>query len=389
MKEKESALYSQYIIDGVRCDATPAQLLEECMEFPDGAEEDFNGFNDIIDESTEPPLSAFTFDDSKVAEYIRQVSELSSEERPFSLLYPEHFTKLQIAKALLNRLWSEGHFRLYNLRLWAQWDWNIRPIGNMSSFYRSIQAGSEYIFGLGVKMTDYLFIENDDRCSAKFFAWLPDDDIDTEQEEIGKIDNEMALFKSPFESRHAWIGSKRKCPATISPDPNSWVIYIPFDTCPFRLGGSLLAQSNKQNGGQEPRISDPDYFIDCYEVVRELTEDGIIKAGFTVSDGGLAVAAEKMCKGSGLEIDIKGIMASYGEKDTMNVLFGEIPGVLIQISDYDYDYLDSQLILQDIAYYPIGKPSTEIAGLHFSEKTKNSVADILVSLLNQATEGED
>ena len=31
MKEKESALYSQYIIDGIRCDATPAELLEECM----------------------------------------------------------------------------------------------------------------------------------------------------------------------------------------------------------------------------------------------------------------------------------------------------------------------------------------------------------------------
>lgn len=389
MKEKESALYSQYIIDGVRCDATPADLLEECMEFPDGIDEDISEFNDIIDESTEPPLTAFAFDESKTDEYIRQISECACDERPFSLLYPEHFTKLQIAKALLNRLWSEGHFRLYNLRLWAQWDWNIRPIGNMSAFYKSIQASSEYIFGLGVKMSDYLFIESDDRCNAKFFAWLPEDDLDPEQEEIGKIDNEMALFKSPFESRHAWIGNKRKCPATMLPEQNSWIIYIPFDTCPFRLGGSLLAQSNRQNGGKEPSISDPDYFIDCYEVVRELTEDGIIKAGCTVSDGGLAVAAEKMCGQAGLEADINGLLSSYGEKDKMNILFGEIPGVLIQISDYDYDYLDSQLILQDIAYYPIGKPALNFNGLKLSDKTKSSVADILSSLLHQASEGED
>jgi hypothetical protein len=120
MKEKESALYSQYIIDGIRCDATLAELLEECMEFPDGYDEDSAEYDDIIDESTEPPLSALTFDTSKAADYVRQISENNTSERPFSLLYPDHFTRLQIAQALLNRLWIEGHFRLYNLRLWAQ-----------------------------------------------------------------------------------------------------------------------------------------------------------------------------------------------------------------------------------------------------------------------------
>lgn len=382
MKEKESALYSQYIIDGVRCDATPAELLEECLEFPDGSDWDSEEFSDIIDESTDPPLAASTFDTARKYEYIQQVAGECASERAFSLLYPEHFTKIQIAKALLNRLWSEGHFRLYNLRLWAQWDWNTRPIGNMASFYKSIEASSEYILGLGVKMSDYLFIESDDRCSAKFFAWLPENETAPEEDEI-------ALFKSPFESRHAWIGNKRACPQEMSKDPQSWIIYIPFDTCKFRLGGSLMAQSNGQNGGQEPKLADPDYFIDCYEVVRELTEDGIVKAGCTIADGGLAVAVERMCGEAGIEIDMNGILSSYGEQDSMNVLFSEVPGVLIQISDNDYDYLDSQMILQDIAYYPIGKPSSDIKGLKISEKAKSSVADILTSLLHQASEGED
>ncbi len=31
---KESALYSQYIIDGVQFDATPADLLDECAKYP-------------------------------------------------------------------------------------------------------------------------------------------------------------------------------------------------------------------------------------------------------------------------------------------------------------------------------------------------------------------
>lgn len=388
MKEKESALYSQYIIDGVRCDMTPAELLEDCLEFPDGAIDDSDNYNDIIDESTEPPLSDLDFSISKISDFVKQISQQTVSERAFSLLYPSHFTKLQIAKALLNRLWSEGHFRLYNLRLWAQWDWNIRPLGNMASFYKSIEACSDYIFGLGVKMSDYLFIENDDRCSVKFFAWLPDDDIEEDDESL-KSEHDTVLFKSPFESRNAWIGNTRKCPQTIVPDPNSWVIYIPFDTCKYKLGGSLLAQANGHNGGQDPQIKDPDYFIDCYEVVRELIEDGIIKAGCTVADGGLAVAADKMCGESGLELDINGISSSYSEDNSMNILFGETPGVLIQVNDADYDYLDSQLILQDIAYYPIAKPRTDFKGIRISEKAKNSVADILTALLHQATEGED
>jgi phosphoribosylformylglycinamidine (FGAM) synthase-like enzyme len=261
----------------------------------------------------------------------------------------------------------------------------------MASFYRSTQASAGYIYDLGVKLSDYLFIESDGRCSAKFFAWLPEGDLDQEDEKESNAtsEQETALFKSPFESRHPWIGNKRKSPATAIADPNSWIIYIPFDTCPFKLGGSLLAQANGLNGGQEPYIGDPDYFIDCYEVIRELTEDGIIKAGYTVGEGGLAVAADKMFTKAGLEIDITGIMSSYGETNSTTILFGEIPGVLIQINDNDFDYVDSQLLLQDIAYYPIGRPSTDFKGLKFAEKSRKGVADILASLLDQATEGED
>ena len=143
------------------------------------------------------------------------------------------------------------------------------------------------------------------------------------------------------------------------------------------------------NGGKAPEIADPDYFIDCYEVVRELVEDGIVMAGVTVADGGLITAASRMCDGTGMNMDIKGIMSSYQEEDRSRVLFGEVPGVLIQVSDENYDYVDSQLLLQDIAYYPMGHPSAKGSGLAVSETGKNGVADILASLLGHATEGED
>ena len=387
MTEKESALYSHYIIDGVRLDMTPAELLDECMDY-----EGFNpgtGFGDIIDESTEPPLSAFSYEKDKEQDYLCKTVAAARSERPFRMLYPEHFTRLQIAKALLGRLWSKGHFKLGNLKLWAQWDWDPNPVGNMSAFYRSVESASEYIYGLGVKLEDYLFIEGDQGCNAKFYAWLEEEyDRSFANAQDDTSGEQVALFKSPFESRHPWISDERRCPSTIVPSPGSWLIYIPFDTCGYRLGASLLTEVSGYNGGKAPNIADPDYFIDCYEVVRELVEDGFVLSGCTVADGGLITAAKSMCSEAGMDIDVKGIMSSY-QDERHKVLFGEVPGVLIQVSDENYDYVDSQLLLQDIAYYPIGHPSENSSDLTISEDGKSGVADILASLLGHATEGED
>lgn len=384
MKEKESALYSQYIIDGIRCDMTPAELLEECMDYGEDGAPSFDGFgtfDDIIDESTDLPVTSFRYDTALNVKYAEELAAASGEERQFTMLYPEHFTKLQIASALISRLWSTGHFRLGNLRLWAQWDWNTQPVGNMAAFHASISAASEYIYGLGVRLTDYLFIENNGPSSAKFFAWLPEKEVEDPDEELFK--------SSPYESRHPWIGDSRKCPSVLVDEPDSHMIYIPFDTCAYKLGGSYLAQKKEHNGGPGPQIQDPDYFIDCYEVARELVEDGIIISGACVGDGGLATAAVKMCAGRSVNLDISGLMSSYQENDPTKILFGEIPGILIQIRENDYDYFDSQLLLQDIAYYPLGKFSEGEAGIRFTTGTKNGVAGILASLLSQASEGED
>ncbi len=395
MKENENALHSRYVIDGTVGEATPAELLNECMEYP--FEEDIATlqFCDIVDETIEPPLSAHSYDSSKIQEYIGLTSTGIGSERPFRMLYPGHFTRLQIAQALIGRIWSKGHFKLGNLRLWAQWEWDSRPVGNMAAFYSSISDASDYIYGLGVKLTDYIFMETDGRSSAKFYAWLPEEDPDEDcaddqmHEVPAVLPHHNILFKAPYESSHPWISEERMCPRAIVDDPDSSLIFIPFDPCGFKLGGSLLAELTGHEGGAAPSIQDPDYFIDCYEVVRELIEDGVIMSGVTVGDGGLAAAAHTLSQGKGIDLDIGGLAASYQENETMKILFGEVPGVLFQVSSLDYDYMDSQLILQDVAYYPVGKPSDAHSGVTVSQSSKADVSDILAALLAQASEGED
>ena len=125
--------------------------------------------------------------------------------------------------------------------------------------------------------------------------------------------------------------------------------------------------------------------------MRELVEDGIVLSGATVCDGGFLTALKGMCrKGTGAAIDITSIRDARGELP-VRILFAEVPGVLIQVSDLDFDYVDAELILQDIAYFPLGHPvcgADDSISVNFD--AKSGVAGILQSLLSgQASEGED
>lgn len=126
-------------------------------------------------------------------------------------------------------------------------------------------------------------------------------------------------------------------------------------------------------------------------MVREFVEDGVVLSGVTVGEGGLFAALATMTGGGvrGMDIDISGIMKSYGEQSQVNVLFGEVPGALIEIKDIDFDYVDAEMLLQDVAYYPIGHPAEK--GLNITGNSATGVSGILRALLAQrdAPEGED
>ena len=144
-----------------------------------------------------------------------------------------------------------------------------------------------------------------------------------------------------------------------------------------------------------PEILDPDYFMDCYEVMRELAEDGVVICGRTVSRGGLARALTLMLgENARMETDLSGIGKACLEDDPVRILFAETPGAVIQVRDSDFDYVDSQFLLQDIAYYPLGHPVTAGPGLKPGisplQKGRTGLSSILASLMTGlSSEGED
>ena len=391
MKEKTSALRSEYIIDGIPRRFTPADILDGCLDQEPEENPAYEEYEPIVDESTDPCPAADQFKSQDVQEYLSGIYGALGSPRNCPVTFPEEFTKSRIAKALLDTLWMKGHFRLGDLTLSAKWRWNPKPLGNMAAFYASVEAAADYLDSLGICLGSYSFTESE-RISQIAFKVAATDRPEDPDEEIGPEEEEIDLpGNSPFGSPHPAIGRRRAIPDKLIADPDSWLIFIPFDSCEFRLGGSLLCEAYGQNGDAAPEIGDGDYFIDCFEIIREFVEDKVALSGRTVSDGGLLAALKAMCgEDVGAKIDVSGIMNAYDEDKSVRVLFSEVPGALIQIKDIDYDYADAEFLLQDIAYYPIGHPVPGNGSIKVKSGRGGGISDILQSLLNsQASEGED
>lgn len=385
MKEKTSALHSKYIIDGVSRRLTPAEMLDDCIASKDEVTIQKNGdFEPVVDESTDPSPSMKKFQSQNVQGYLATIVSLLDEPRPFPAAYADPYTRGRIAKALLDAVWMNGHFKLGDLTIAARWKWNCKPLGNMAAFYSSAEATADYINNLGICLSGYSFTESGRLCQTAFKVGA------CEKTESQDEDDIFLPEDAPFGSEHPVLGRRRAVPDKLAADPDSWIIYVPFDSCDFRLGGSLLCDALGQNGDNFPEIGDADYFIDCYEVIREFIEDRIAVSAATVCDGGLLTALKLMCSGDvGADIDISGIMSAYGEDKKLRILFSEVPGAIIQIKDSDYDYVDAEFLLQDIAYYPIGHPVTGTGEVNV-KAGGSGIAGILQSLLSsQASEGED
>jgi len=82
------------------------------------------------------------------------------------------------------------------------------------------------------------------------------------------------------------------------------------------------------------------------------------------------------------------VMRAGQEQDPVRILFSEVPGVVVQINDADFDYLDAELLLQDVAFYPLGHPDPDRTDVRVKASAKSGIQTILESLIRNA-EGED
>ena len=383
MGKNTSALDSRYIIDGLRMDATPRQILaalgaeEGSCSVKGGRIGDDLAFEDIIDESADPSPVYERPSQEEVSQFLSSAAPHGRSSFPLS--YCGSLSRLAVASAVLDLLMRNGTFRIGDLGVSAAWEWDEGRIGAMASFYESVSAAAGYIEDLGLELESFSY-RSSDRIRLGVEARIAP--------ARGKAD-ENIIIEKPFSAQNPVLAPGFRCPGKAVGDKDNWLIYIPFDTCGYRLGGSLLSQELGFQGGKSPDLGDADYFIDCFEVVRELVEDGIVLSGLPVAEGGLMKALRQLCEGRSLCADISGIMNSAAEDDPVKVLFGEIPGALVEIKSPDFDYVDVELLLQDVAYYPLGRFDGSEGELKINTAPGAGLQGILQALLGEASEGED
>lgn len=365
-------LVSRYIIDGVPQELTPARLLAgvSVEGLPQDAKD---GQGIIIDESLDLPIESHEWNIAKLDDYSALVENV---ERQLPLTFAGTYSRQRVATALIDAVWRKGHFRLEDLAVCPDWKWNTSGVGSNASFYESVRELADYCDALGIRVASYSHSIHTAPSELKV------------QAVIGNVEDDDSMFADPS-GKKVRMEQGLSCPSKLEPDPRSWLVWVPFDTSEFRLGGSRLAQAQHLGGGVGPQIVDADYFMDCYEVVRELVEDGILLSGVTVEDGGLLCAVNRLCAGGpGVTIDLSDALKAFEENNAIRLLFGEVPGALFQISDSDFDYIDAEFLLQDVAYFPLGHPNTRSSSVRVKASAKNSIQTILESLMQNA-EGED
>lgn len=341
------ALYSKYIIDGVPQELTPAALLAPVLE---KAPEQEEAGGTVLDETIDPAPGPIVLDASLIDNYLAAIQGV---ERAVPVPFAAQYTRTLIAEALVDIVWRVGNFRLDDLALTVKWTFNPGTVGNMAAFYASVESAADYLDAMGIALR---------RCVC----------------ENGVFGVKVA---TPFSGAPLLVDDE------LRPDQHSWLLYVPFDIAEYRLGGSLLAQAMGLRGGTAPQLTDADYFIDCFELVRELAEDGILLSAVTVGAGGIAEALRKLCSsGLGTSADLSDVLRATGA-DLPHVLFSEVPGAILQVRDADFDYIDAEFLLQDVAYYPLGHP-VKGGKLSFAAQDRQGIQTILESLMQNA-EGED
>lgn len=108
-----------------------------------------------------------------------------------------------------------------------------------------------------------------------------------------------------------------------------------------RLGGSILAQTQKQMGDEVPDVDDPTRLRAFFNAMQELLEQELVLAYHDRSDGGLLTTLAEMAFAGrcGWTVDIGPL-----EGPSLAALFNEELGAVLQVRAADYDHIESVFV---------------------------------------------
>lgn len=243
---------------------------------------------------------------------------------------------LAVAEALTNIVWAPLTDQLKSVSLSANWMWPCRNEGEDARLYKAVEALSNFCCELGVNVP-----------TGK-------DSLSMTQ----KYGNDKVFAPGTvIVSAGAEVSDVRKVVSPVLKNDRTTSIYhIDFSLDTFKLGGSAFAQTLNTVGSEVPTVTDAAYFKDTFNALQSLIEKGIILAGHDISAGGMLITLLEMCfanNSGGLELSLDKIK----ETDLIKILFGENPGVIVQVKDRKM--FEKNLTDAGIGFARLGKPCME------------------------------
>ena len=250
-----------------------------------------------------------------------------------ALIDPKKGSKLSIAEALTNLVWTPLTHGLKGVSLSANWMWPAKNEGEDHRLYQGVKGVSDFSLELGINVPtgkDSLSMTQKYDDGEKVYA--PGTVIISSIAEVDNINSTV----SPVVEYDAM---------------DTKLYYIDFSGSHFELGGSSFAQTQSAIGTNCPDV-DSKILKSAFAAVQEMVFEGIILAGHDISAGGLVTTLLEMTFANsqgGLEIDL----SLFDEQDMVRLLFSEKPAVVVQSKEDIEDILKTH----KVPFFEIGSPS--------------------------------
>jgi phosphoribosylformylglycinamidine synthase len=138
---------------------------------------------------------------------------------------------------------------------------------------------------------------------------------------------------------------------TLTPEldrrPGGKLVLVDLGRGHLRLGGSCLAQTFGQFGGDAPDLDDPDDLVAFLAALRELKDANLVKAYHDRSDGGLFVTLAEMAFAANVGLDVT---VPEGVDDVVAWAFAEELGAVVQVAEGDLPAALDVLAARGLAY---------------------------------------
>lgn len=221
-------------------------------------------------------------------------------------------SRLSVTECLTNMVFASLTHGLSGISLSANWMWPAKNPGENARLYEGVKAISEFVSALGINIPT-------GKDSLSMTQKYPDG-------------QKVLSPGTVIVSGGAEVNDIRKTvlPALNYQAADSKLIYIPFGTNHFELGGSSFAQVTAALGQQTPDV-EAATVIKAFDGIQALINEGQILAGHDVSAGGLITTLLEMNfpnQTGGLTIDLGG----FEENDLVKLLFSENPAVVLQVT---------------------------------------------------------